>query len=81
MNKYYLSLTLITLLILGGCKDNANEVVVYSTVDQVFSEPILKDFEHKRCIELARGKIHLVCKHTLHLVSEGKGKARKDLAG
>lgn len=42
---------------------------------------ILKDFEHKRCIELARGKIHLVCKHTLHMVSEGKGKVRKDLAG
>lgn len=42
---------------------------------------ILKDFEHKRCIELARGKIHLVCKHTLHLVTEGKGKTRKDLAG
>lgn len=41
----------------------------------------LKDFEHKRCIQLARGKIHLVCKHTLHLVSEGKGKMRKDLAG
>jgi len=40
---------------------------------------ILKDFEHKRCIQLARGKIHLVCKHTLHLVSEGKGKLRKDL--
>jgi len=39
---------------------------------------ILKDFEHKRCIQLARGKIHLVCKHTLHLVSEGKGKVRKD---
>jgi CRP/FNR family transcriptional regulator len=38
---------------------------------------ILKDFEHKRCIQLARGKIHLVCKHTLHLVSEGKGKMRK----
>lgn len=41
---------------------------------------ILKDFEHKRCIQLARGKIHLVCKHTLHLVSEGKGKIRKDLS-
>ena len=40
---------------------------------------ILKDFEHKRCIQLARGKIHLVCKNTLHLVSEGKGKQRKDL--
>lgn len=42
---------------------------------------ILKDFEHKRCIQLARGKIHLVCKHTLHLVSEGKSKPRKDLLG
>lgn len=41
---------------------------------------ILKDFEHKRCIQLARGKIHLVCKNTLHLVSLGKGKSRKDLA-
>lgn len=41
---------------------------------------ILKDFEHKRCIQLARGKIHLVCKNTLHLVSEGKGKQRKDLS-
>ena len=42
---------------------------------------ILKDFEHKRCIELARGKIHLICKNTLHMVSKGKGKVRKDLAG
>lgn len=41
---------------------------------------ILKDFEHKRCLQLARGKIHLLCKHTLHLVSEGKGKMRKDLS-
>ena len=41
---------------------------------------ILKDFEHKRCIQLSRGKIHLVCKHTLSLVSQGKAKGRKDLA-
>lgn len=41
---------------------------------------ILKDFEHKRCIQLARGKIHLVCKNTLHLVTEGKGNIRKDLS-
>lgn len=47
MNKYYLSLILIAFLTLGGCKNNANEVVVYSTVDQVFSEPILKDFEQE----------------------------------
>lgn len=36
---------------------------------------ILKDFEHKRCIQLARGRIHLVCKHTLHLVGKGKGRS------
>ena len=41
---------------------------------------ILKDFEHKRCIQLSRGKIHLVCKNTLHLISEGKGKTRRDFA-
>ena len=35
---------------------------------------ILKEFEHKRCIQLARGKIHLQCRHTLKLVSEGQGK-------
>jgi CRP/FNR family transcriptional regulator len=37
---------------------------------------ILKDFEHKRCIQLARGKIHLQCRHTLKMVSEGKGKSK-----
>ncbi len=35
---------------------------------------ILKEFEHKRCIQLGRGSIHLKCKHTLYLVSQGKGK-------
>lgn len=35
---------------------------------------ILKDFENKRCIKLSRGSIHLNCRNTLKLVSEGKGK-------
>ena len=35
---------------------------------------ILKEFEHKRCVQLARGKIHLQCRHTLKLASQGKGK-------
>ncbi|MBI4598381.1 MAG: extracellular solute-binding protein [Candidatus Omnitrophica bacterium] len=30
----------------GGCARSGNEVVVYSSLDQVFSEPILKDFQH-----------------------------------
>ncbi len=47
MNKNYLNLILVAILILTGCKNNTNEVVVYSTVDQVFSEPILKDFERQ----------------------------------
>lgn len=35
---------------------------------------ILKEFEHKRCIQLARGRIHLLCRHSLHLASKNKGK-------
>src|SRR6266849_1675989 len=30
-----------------ACKRGANEVVVYTSVDQVFSEPVFKDFEKK----------------------------------
>ena len=37
---------------------------------------ILKELEHKRCIQLARGRIYLQCKYTLRLVGEGKGKQR-----
>ena len=43
------TLNIITLffiaLIISSCTNNANEVIVYTTVDQVFSEPILKNFE------------------------------------
>lgn len=35
-----------------GCGDQKNEVVVYTTVDQVFSEPILKDFERETGIKV-----------------------------
>jgi hypothetical protein len=31
---------------LSGCKSRKREVVVYTSVDQVFSEPIFKSFEH-----------------------------------
>ena len=37
---------------------------------------ILKDLEHKRCVQLARGRIYLLCKYTLNLAGEGKGKQR-----
>jgi iron(III) transport system substrate-binding protein len=45
MNRYIYSLVLVIIIILCGCNNSSNEVVVYCTVDQVFSEPILKDFE------------------------------------
>lgn len=33
--------------IITGCVNNSNVVVVYTTVDQIFSEPILKGFENE----------------------------------
>jgi len=33
------------LLVTLSCAKNTNEVVIYTSVDQIFSEPILKDFE------------------------------------
>ena len=33
------------ILLFTGCKKNSKEVVVYTSVDQVFSEPVLKEFE------------------------------------
>jgi len=38
-------LSLIIVIYITSCSTNKNEVVVYTTVDQIFSEPILKDFE------------------------------------
>ncbi len=50
MNKYNLNLKKYLLfiyisLLFYNCQSPKNEVVVYTSVDQVFSEPILKDFE------------------------------------
>ena len=35
-----------------ACNSDSNEVVVYTTVDQIFSEPILKDFENETGIKI-----------------------------
>jgi len=43
---------LIALFCLSACTPSSNEVVVYSTVDQVFSEPILRDFEEETGIRV-----------------------------
>ena len=40
------------ILILHSCNNNKNEVVVYTTVDRIFSEPVLKDFEKESGIKV-----------------------------
>jgi len=37
---------------LASCSGSSNEVVVYTSVDQVFSEPVLKDFERETGIKV-----------------------------
>src|SRR5215210_5196954 len=51
MNKLQFYIILLCLLI-HSCKQSSNEVVVYCSVDQVFSEPILKDFERETGIKV-----------------------------
>lgn len=45
MKFYFPAFFVFIALLIGGCADKKNEVVVYTTVDQIFSEPVLKDFE------------------------------------
>ncbi|MCK5781463.1 MAG: extracellular solute-binding protein [Flavobacteriales bacterium] len=45
MKKISQIITLFAVLITGSCSNDSNVVIVYTTVDQIFSEPILKDFE------------------------------------
>ena len=40
------------MLMLTACSPPSNEVTVYCTVDQVFSEPVLKDFERETGIKV-----------------------------
>ncbi len=47
MKNLVLIIVFFIALISTGCDDNSNEVVVYTTVDQIFSEPILKEFENE----------------------------------
>ncbi|MBW2703712.1 MAG: extracellular solute-binding protein [Deltaproteobacteria bacterium] len=39
-------------LIFAGCEKKSAEVVIYTSVDQVFSEPVLKDFEKETGIKV-----------------------------
>lgn len=47
MKNLTLGITFLITLVTTSCNDNSNTVVVYTTVDQIFSEPILKEFENK----------------------------------
>jgi len=47
MSKIYTVLVILLCALLAGCGPKVNCVVVYTSLDQVFSEPILKDFEQK----------------------------------
>jgi iron(III) transport system substrate-binding protein len=52
-NKLNFYITFILLIIIFGCSQKAaNEVVVYVSTDQVFSEPILRDFEKETGIKV-----------------------------
>ena len=54
MKKSYFFTLIVSLIFLGmiSCNRNSNEVVVYTSVDQVFSEPVLKIFEQKTGIKV-----------------------------
>ncbi len=52
MNKGKLLLIIFLSIVLLSCNSNSNEVIVYTSVDQIFSEPILKDFENETGIKV-----------------------------
>ncbi len=45
MKQLILKIAFFIVLITSSCQDNSDVVVVYTSVDQLFSEPILTDFE------------------------------------
>ena len=45
MKHILLIVSIMLAVFLAACSDKENTVVVYTSVDQVFSEPVLKDFE------------------------------------
>lgn len=47
-----LSLLVSISLLLAGCTEKSNKVVIYTSCDQVFAEPILKEFQNKTGISV-----------------------------
>jgi iron(III) transport system substrate-binding protein len=52
MKIKFLFLSIVVLSFLSGCSKKSNEVVVYTSVDQIFAEPILQMFEKKTGIKV-----------------------------
>ncbi len=50
--RYFLLLSSVIAFLLTSCTTTNNEVVVYTSVDQVFSEPVLKEFEKRTGIKV-----------------------------
>ncbi|MCE7056231.1 extracellular solute-binding protein [Algoriphagus sp. AGSA1] len=50
--KHLLAIIVLFMLLLTACNPSPDEVTVYCTVDQVFSEPVLKDFEKETGIKV-----------------------------
>jgi len=64
--KIVFFIVLIIALLWGCSGKNTNELVVYTTVDQIFSEPLLKDFEKQTGIKVkslfdTEGKLAVSC--------------------
>ena len=51
-NHIYKVLIIVNTMFASSCIHKSNEVVVYNTVDHVFTEPILQDFEKKTGIKV-----------------------------
>jgi len=52
MRPFIVTFILLAMIGLSVCTPSSHQVVVYCTVDQVFSEPILRDFEKETGIEV-----------------------------
>lgn len=50
--KIFVVATLVILSVIGCAKKETKEVVIYTSLDQIFSEPVLKEFEKKTGIKV-----------------------------
>src|SRR5262249_22080695 len=73
---------LVTLTLAAACQSSGSEVVVYTSEDQVFSEPVLKDFEKASGIKVRAVYDTEETKSTgVALRIVGRGRPRADVSG